>query len=356
MLKVIPRPDIGFSRRANNPGQLLRTGIGFAPGWWRTPARPSTARRGRDAPPLRLQPPGGKCNLREAHSRAGRRMSLDIAALFAEREAERYALNARTLNEQLVRVLKTLGFDVGFTHGKGQYLFDRAGDRYLDLMSGWGVFGLGRNHPRVRDALTSVLDGDLPNLTQLDAPVLAGVLAERLIKKVPYLQKAFFCSSGSEAVEASLKFARAATGRDGIVYCDHAFHGLTYGALAANGEPMFRDGFGPHMPDYVEVPFNDLDALERALATRQAAGFLVEPVQGKGVYVAADGYLRGALDLCRKYGTLMIADEIQTGLGRTGRFLAVEHWGVEPDMVLLSKSLSGGHVPVGAVLARKATF
>jgi ornithine--oxo-acid transaminase len=186
--------------------------------------------------------------------------------------------------------------------------------------------------------------------------VLAGVLAERLIRLVPYLQKAFFCSSGSEAVEASLKFARAATGRERIVYCDHAFHGLTYGALSANGDTTFRTGFGPLMPDFVEVPFNDLDALDRALAKRQAAAFIVEPIQGKGVNVAADGYLRGAQDLCRKYGTLLIVDEIQTGLGRTGRFLAVEHWGVEPDMVLLSKALSGGHVPVAALLTRKAIY
>jgi ornithine--oxo-acid transaminase len=223
-------------------------------------------------------------------------------------------------------------------------------------MSGWGVFGLGRNHPRLREALASVLVADLPNLIHMDAPVLAGVLAERLIRKVPYLQKVFFCNSGSEAVEASLKFARAATGRERIVYCDHAFHGLTYGAVAANGDPSFRDGFGPHLANYIEVPFDDLEALEQALASRQAAAFIVEPVQGKGVNVPADDYMRGAQELCRKYGTLFIADEIQTGLGRTGRFLAVEHWGVEPDMVLLSKTLSGGHVPVGAVLARKAIF
>jgi len=283
-------------------------------------------------------------------------MNLDVAALFAEREPERYALHTRYLNEQLVRVLKTVGFDAGFSHGRGQYLFDRHGTRYLDLMSGWGVFGIGRNHPALREALVSVLDAEFPNLIHMEAPVLAGVLAERLIRLVPYMQKAFFCSSGSEAVEASLKFARAATGRDRIVYCDHAFHGLTYGALSANGDATFRTGFGPLMADFVEVPFNDLDALDRALATRKAAAFIVEPIQGKGVNVAADGYLRGAQDLCGKYGTLLIADEIQTGLGRTGRFLAVEHWGVEPDMVLLSKTLSGGHVPVAAVLTRKAIY
>jgi ornithine--oxo-acid transaminase len=123
-----------------------------------------------------------------------------------------------------------------------------------------------------------------------------------------------------------------------------------------NGDQIFRSGFGPLLPECIEIPFNDLDALERALASQDIAAFIVEPIQGKGVIVPDDDYLRGALDLCRKSGTLFIADEIQTGLGRTGRFLAIEHWGIEPDMVLLAKSLSGGHVPVGAVLTRKWIF
>jgi ornithine--oxo-acid transaminase len=283
-------------------------------------------------------------------------MSLDVAALFAEREPERYALHSRYLNDQLVRVLKTVGFDVGFCRGEGQYLFDRQGARYLDLMSGWGVFALGRNHPAVRDALKSVLDASLPNLVHMDASPLAGVLAQRLLRLVPYLDKAYFSNSGSESVETALKFARCATGRAGIVYCSHAFHGLSYGALSVNGDETFRTGFAPFLTDCVEVPFNDLAALERALAGRKAACFIVEPVQGKGVNVADDGYLKGALELCRKYGTLLVADEVQTGLGRTGRFLAVEHWNVEPDIVVLSKALSGGHVPIGAVLTRKWIF
>src|SRR5215468_11257265 len=283
-------------------------------------------------------------------------MSLDIATLFAAREAERYALHARHLNEQLVRVLKTVGFDVGFCQGDGQYLVDRQGTRYLDLMSGWGVFALGRNHPALRDALMSVLDARLPNLIHMDASPLAGVLAERLLQLVPYLDKAYFANSGTETVETALKFARCATGRAGIVYCSHAFHGLTYGALSVNGDETFRTGFTPFLTDCVEVPFNDLDALDRALATRQVAAFIVEPIQGKGVNVPSDDYLPTALRLCRKYGTVFIADEVQTGLGRTGRFLAMEHWGVEPDIVLLSKALSGGHVPVGAVLTRKWIF
>jgi ornithine--oxo-acid transaminase len=170
------------------------------------------------------------------------------------------------------------------------------------------------------------------------------------------MDKAFFASSGSEAVESALKFARCATGRPGFVYCSHAFHGLSYGALSVNADAMFRNGFEPFLPNCIEVPFNDLEALERALASRQMAAFLVEPIQGKGVNLPDDGYLAGALALCRKYGTLFVADEIQTGLGRTGKFLAIEHWGIEPDMVLLAKALSGGHVPVGAVLTRRWIF
>ncbi|MBI3698927.1 MAG: aspartate aminotransferase family protein [Afipia sp.] len=281
---------------------------------------------------------------------------LDISEMFADRQFQRNALHTRYLNEQLVRVLKTIGYDVGFQRGEGQYLYDRDGDRYLDLLSGFGVFAIGRNHPTVKDALKSVLDSDLPNLVQLDLSTLAGILAERLIAQVPYLDKVFFANSGTECVEAAIKFSRAATGRTQIVYCDHAYHGLSYGSLSLTGDKNFRDGFGPLLPDCSAVPFNDLPALERALATRQVAAFVVEPIQGKGVNMPDDGYLSGVAALCKRYGTIFVADEIQTGMGRTGRFLAVEHWNVEPDMVLLSKALSGGHVPVGAVLTRKAIF
>src|SRR6202048_1020292 len=283
-------------------------------------------------------------------------MSLDTAHLFAEREQERYGLHTRYLNEQMVRLLRTIGFDRAYQQGRGQYLFDRQGQQYLDLLSGWGVFAIGRNHPVVREALKKVLDGDFPNLVQLDVSVLAAVLADRLLRHVPYLEKVFFANSGTESVEAALKFARAATGRAGVVYCSHAFHGLTYGALSLNGDAIFRSGFGPLLPECNEIPFGDLDALERALSSRRVAAFIVEPIQGKGVIIPPDEYLPEALALCRKHGTLFIADEIQTGLGRTGRFLASEHWGIEPDMVLLAKSLSGGHVPVGAVLTRKWIF
>ncbi len=250
----------------------------------------------------------------------------DLAALVASRESDRFSLHTKHLNEMWVRVLKTIGYDVGFTRGLGPYLWDRKGDRYLDLLSGWGVFALGRNHPAVRDALVSVLDGEFANLVQLDVSVLAGVLAEKLLAYAPWLEKVFFANSGAEAVEAAIKFARAATGRPGILHCAHSFHGLTYGSLSMNGDEIFKKGFGPLLPDAREVAFDDLDALERALARRDVAAFFVEPIQGKGVNIPQEGYLLGAQALCRKYGTLFVADEIQTGVGRTGRFFAIDHY------------------------------
>ena len=163
---------------------------------------------------------------------------IDIATLFESREGERFGLHTNRLNEQMVRVLRTIGYDVGFCKGRAQYLYDRKEERYLDLLSGFGVFALGRNHPAIRAALKSVLDADLPNLVQMDVSTLAGILAERLLALVPHLDKVFFANSGAESVEAAIKFARAATGRSGIVYCNHAFHGLTYGALSRNGDEM----------------------------------------------------------------------------------------------------------------------
>src|SRR5437868_1241989 len=283
-------------------------------------------------------------------------MKIDIAALFDSHESERSSLHTRRLNEQMVRVLRTIGYDVGFCKGRGQYLYDREDTRYLDLLSGFGVFAVGRNHPAIRQALKSALDADLPNLVQMDVSVLAGILAERLLALVPHLDKVFFANSGTEAVEAAIKFARGATGRTGIVFCNHAFHGLTYGALSLNGDDMFRQGFEPLLPDCVRIPFNDLTALEHTLSSRRMAAFIVEPIQGKGVILPNEEYLKGAEHLCRRYATLFVTDEIQTGIGRTGKFLAGEHWGIEPDMVLLAKALSGGHVPVGAVLMRKRVF
>src|ERR1700744_3541442 len=220
--------------------------------------------------------------------------NLDVSEMFVHRQSQRSSMHTQHLNEQLVRVLKTIGYDVGFQKGQGQYLFDRDGVRYLDLLSGFGVFAIGRNHPVLRQALKSVLDADLPNLVQLDVSTLAGILAERLLKYVPYLDKVFFANSGAECVEAAIKFARAATGRPGIVYCAHAYHGLTYGALSLTDDANFGRGFDALLPGCTSIPFNDLSALEQALSSRELAAFMFEAIQGKGVNMPTDEFLPGA--------------------------------------------------------------
>jgi ornithine--oxo-acid transaminase len=283
-------------------------------------------------------------------------MPFDLKSELADRAGESFTLHESYLNAQMVRVLKTIGFDRHYTHALGAYLFDRAGHRYLDLLAGFGVFALGRNHPTVKKALHDALDADLPNLVQMDVSLLSGLLAERLLSHMPGQEKVFFCNSGTEAVESAIKLARAATGRAKLIFCDHAFHGLTMGALSLNGDRSFRDGFGPLLADTVRVPWNDLPALESALRTGDVAAFIVEPIQGKGVNLPGPGYLIEAAALCRRHGALFVVDEVQTGMGRTGRFLAAEHSGVDPDLVLLAKALSGGFVPVGAVVGKAWVF
>ncbi|HNB28533.1 MAG TPA: aminotransferase class III-fold pyridoxal phosphate-dependent enzyme, partial [Alphaproteobacteria bacterium] len=170
-------------------------------------------------------------------------MPIDIHQLLAERSAEKYELYDRYLNAQMVRVLRTIGFDRNYTRGLGAYLYDQQGERYLDLLSGFGVFAVGRNHPTVIGALQQTLTAELPNLVQMDVSLLSGLLAERLLPRLGGQEKLFFCNSGAEAVEAAMKFSRATTGRRRILFCEHAFHGLTYGALSLNGDDNFRNGF-----------------------------------------------------------------------------------------------------------------
>jgi len=273
-----------------------------------------------------------------------------IADLIKDHAGQNFTLHEEHLNTQMVRVLKAIGYDRVYTRAKGPYLYDNQGNEYLDLLSGFGVYALGRNHPTVIQALRDVLTGELPDMVQMDVSLLSGLLAESLLKRCPdRLTKMFFCNSGTEAVEAAIKFARYTTQRDKIVYCEHGYHGLTLGALSLNGENVFREGFGPLLPGCSAVPFNDIAALEQALAGKDVAAFIVEPIQGKGVNLPSDDYLPEAARLCAKYGALLVADEIQTGIGRTGKFWAVEHWGVEPDMICMAKALSGGFIPVGGV-------
>jgi len=294
------------------------------------------------------------------------------------------ALNDRYLNPQMGRILRTLGFDRTWTGGEGAYLIDSAGERYLDLFGGYGVFAIGRSHPAAIAAIEEVMAARTPNLPQLGVTLLSGVLAEQLLARAPDSVGAMVpANTGTEAVEAAIKIARAATGRPRVLYAEHAFHGLTLGSLSLNGDEIFREGFGPLVPGCEAVPWGDLDALERALARGGGGGdgadgsgsgngggsgsgnggvdgdvaaFVVEPVQGHGVNLPPDGYLVSAQRLCHEAGALLVCDEVQTGLGRTGRFLAGEHWELQPDLICLSKALSGGLVPIGAVLVSRAAF
>jgi ornithine--oxo-acid transaminase len=256
------------------------------------------------------------------------------------------------VNPQWVRLLNVLQMNVRYTRCLGTKLFAEDGRRFVDFLSGYCVHNVGHNHPGVVRALKEELDRNGPAMLQSHVPELAGELAEQLCSRAGRrLKKVFFCSSGSEGVEAAIKFSRARTGRNGLIYASGAFHGLTCGALSLMGDPFWRDGFGPMLSGTAEVPFGDLDALEQKLATRQFAAFIVEPVQAEaGIRLPPAGYLESAQALCRRYGSLFVLDEVQTGMYRTGTFLASESFRTDPDIVILAKALSGGLIPCGAVL------
>ncbi len=281
-------------------------------------------------------------------------MHEDFIAWLEQHRGREYDLHAEHVNPAFVKMLRAIGFDRGYVRGEGCHLWDADGNKYLDFLTGWGVFALGRNHPKVRAILQQLLAQDNPNLVRMDCSLLSGLVAEKLTSHTGGdLSRVFFTNSGTETVETAIKFARCNTERQDIVYCDHAFHGLSTGSLALNGADFFRERFGTLMPGTTRIPFNDLAALEQALSGKQAAAFILEPVQGKTCEVVADGYLDEAQRLCRQYGTLLILDEVQSGLGRTGKWFCYQHWpNVEPDIVCTSKALSGGYVPVGAVVTR----
>lgn len=284
-------------------------------------------------------------------------MSSDFLAWLDGQQGKQYDLHERHVNPAFVKMLRTIGFDKGYVRGEGSYLYDAEGQRYLDLLTGWGVFALGRNHPKVRAMLEQVMSRELPNLVRMDCSLLAGLVAEKLTgytnagRSKHGLGRVFFCNSGTETIEAAIKFARCATGKSRVVYCDNAFHGLSTGSLSINGAEFFRERFGDLMPGTEAVPFNDLAALERAMMRKDVAAFIIEPVQGKSCAAVADGYLAEAQRICRKADALLVLDEVQSGLGRTGKWFAYQHWPeVEPDIVCTAKALSGGYVPVGAVI------
>jgi ornithine--oxo-acid transaminase len=256
------------------------------------------------------------------------------------------------VNPHWVRLLKLLQMNVQYERCSGAELFTTGGATILDCLSGYCVHNLGHNHPAIISAIKDELDRMGPAMLQSHVPERAGELASRLCRLVGGdLKKVFFCSSGSEGVESAIKFSRVYTGRTGLIYTQGAFHGLTCGALSLMGDAFWKKGFGPMLSDTEQIPFGDESALAEKLKTKKVAAFVVEPMQGEGgIRVPSPSYLQKARELCSRYGTLLVFDEVQTGFYRTGKFLAAQHFGVDADIVILAKALSGGLIPSGAVL------
>jgi ornithine--oxo-acid transaminase len=262
------------------------------------------------------------------------------------------------VNPQWVTLLNLLGMNVEYERCLGCELFTKDGRRVLDFLSGYCVHNTGHNHPYIIQALKDEMDKCGPAMLQSHVPEIAGELARRLCELAGGdLEKVYFGSSGSEGVEAAIKFARATTGRTGIVYAKSSFHGLTTGALSLMNDVFWREGFGPLLPETQGVPYGDIAALESAVADKRHAAFVVEPLQAEaGIQVPTREYLQKAQEACRRTGTLFVLDEVQTGMYRTGTFLAAHQFDVRPDMVVLAKALSGGLMPVSAVLMTNKVY
>ena len=274
------------------------------------------------------------------------------AASLGKRAIDRHR---RYIDPVLVTLMEGAGVVKAFVKGQGNHVWDSAGLCYLDFVAGYGSVNLGHNHPDVVAAVQAALAGSAPGFSPAAVNPFATALAERLATVSPRgLEMTFFCNSGTEAVEAALKLARTATGRPGLLHCERSFHGKSLGSLSVTGNPVYQRPFEPLVPGCESVPFGDIEALERMLIGRRFAAFIVEPVQAEGgMIVPPAGYLPAAQELCRKTDTLLVIDEVQTGLGRTGTLFAVEQAGVEPDVMTLAKSLGGGLIPIGAMLCRR---
>lgn len=258
---------------------------------------------------------------------------------------------AKHINPAFVKLLGAFGYGRVFVRATGARLWDHEGREYLDFLAGFGAHNIGHNHPVLREKMREFLLDDVPNLVHVGPPVYAAELAEELARRAGPLTSCLFSCTGSDAVEAGLKLARAATGKKTLVYCQNGYHGLNLGTLSTNGVARMRELFEPLLPACEQVPFGDLAALERVLSKRNAAAFLVEPIQAEGgMVVPPSGYLRAAQDLCHKYGALLVLDEVQTGIGRTGTLFACEADGFFPDVLVLGKALGAGMTAISATL------
>lgn len=273
-------------------------------------------------------------------------LSIDEALSIDRKQVREYYKTY--INPGLVNMMGLLDFDKQFVKAKGVEVWDSEGNVYLDFLGAYGALNLGHNHPKVIEAVEKVMEW--PNLLQASLGTLVSALAYNLAQVLPSgLSRSFFCNSGAEAVEGGLKLARAASGKTRTIYCEGSFHGKTMGALSVTGREKYRVPFQPLVPGCEPVPFGDLEALENKLWKKDVAAFIVEPIQGEGgIILPPQGYLKGVRELCDKYDVLLIADEIQTGFGRTGTMFACEYENVVPDIICLAKAIGGGVMPIGA--------
>lgn len=275
-------------------------------------------------------------------------MSLDDALSLSREDIVKN--HKEYLNSALVQLMGLIDFTRNFVKAEGTKVWDDEGNEYLDFLGAYGAMNLGHNHPKVFQAMEKAFGK--PNLLQAALSPLPAVLAHNLAQVTPgNLKHSFFCNSGAEAVEGALKLVRIATGKEPVIYCKGAFHGKSFGALSVTGREKYQKPFEPLLHNFASVPYDDLAALEEALATGQAAAVILEPIQGEGgIIIPHDGYLKGVRELCDKYKAYMIIDEVQTGFGRTGYLFACEKEGVTPDVMCVAKSLGGGVMPIGAYI------
>ena len=260
-------------------------------------------------------------------------------------------------NPGLATMLNLVGFDKTYVSASGTVLKDLQGNEYLDFLAGYGSLNLGHNPEKVLRAVEAV--SMRPNILQLSINPISAALAHNLALLTPGdLARTFFCNSGTEAVEGALKLAKAASGKKSIVFCQNSFHGKTMGSLSVTGRKKYRKEFVPLVPNCIEIPFGDAGALEEILKKNaDIAAFIVEPIQGEGgINIPPEGYLREVRRLCSEYNVLLILDEVQTGLGRTGKLFACQHEDVEPDILCLAKSLGGGVMPIGAFITTEVLW
>ncbi|MDF1564745.1 MAG: aspartate aminotransferase family protein [Deltaproteobacteria bacterium] len=283
---------------------------------------------------------------------------MSMKELIQERLKSGDFLDQKHVHPRLMKMLQMGGMNTPFVRAEGHYLFDTQGKRYLDLLSGGGVYFFGRNHPKVNAAIRDVVEMDVPNLCVVNASILGGLLAERILKLAGKgFSKVQYANSGAEANEVAIRFSRFVTRRRRYLHLEGAFHGRSYGAISLCGFNQMKEGMEPRMPICTSIRPNDLAALRRELSKGDVAALFMEACQGMTLDVLDHDYLREARKLCDEFGTLLVLDEVQTGFGRLGeKWFAFQAAGILPDMVTLSKVLSGGQMPVAAVLVGEHVY